>query len=59
MLGLVVHPHVICDVSSGQELSADVAGNLLLMADHVRAQTILGGKAGLTGLKDEVNDAGG
>lgn len=51
VLWLVVHPHMICDVSSRQELATDVAGDLLLMANHVRTQTILRGKAGLTGLK--------
>lgn len=50
MLGLVVHPHVICDVCSGQQLPTDVAGDLLLVANHVRPQTILRGKTGLTGL---------
>lgn len=49
MLGLVVHPHVICDVCSGQQLPTDVAGYLLLVANHVRTQTILRGKTGLTG----------
>lgn len=49
VLRLVVHPHVICDVSGGQELATDVAGDFLLMANHVRTQTILRGKAGLTG----------
>lgn len=48
VLRLVVHPHVICDVSSRQELPTDVAGHLLLVANHMRTQTILGGKAGLT-----------
>lgn len=51
VLGLVVHPHVICDVSSRQQLATDVAGDLLLMTNHMRPQTILRGKAGLTGLE--------
>lgn len=42
---------MIGDVSSREELPTDVAGDLLLMADHVRTQAVLGGKAGLTGLK--------
>lgn len=50
MLRLVVHPHVIGDVRSRQKLPTDVAGDLLLMANHMRTQTVLGGKAGLTGL---------
>lgn len=36
VLRLVVHPHMICDVSSRQQLPTDVAGDLLLVADHVR-----------------------
>ena len=51
VLRLVVHPHVICDVSSRQELPTDVAGDLLLVANHMRTQSILRGKAGLTGLR--------
>lgn len=50
VLRLVVHPHVICDVRSRQELPTDVAGHLLLMTDHVRTQAILRGKAGFTSL---------
>lgn len=50
VLGLVVHPHVIRDVSGGQKLATDVAGDLLLVTDHVRTQTILRGEAGLTSL---------
>lgn len=53
VLRLVVHPHVICDVGRRQELPADVAGDLLLVANHVCTQAVLGGKAGLAGLKDE------
>lgn len=51
VLRLVVHPHVIRDVGSRQELPTDVAGDLLLVANHMRTQTILRGEAGLTGLK--------
>lgn len=47
MLRLVVHPHVICDVSSRQELPTDVTGNLLFVANHVSTQAILRSKAGL------------
>lgn len=53
VLRLVVHPHMICDVSSRQQLPTDVAGDLLLVADHVRTQAVLGGKARLAGLKDQ------
>lgn len=35
VLRLVVHPHVIGDVGSRQELAADVARYLLLVADHM------------------------
>lgn len=52
VLRLVVHPHVVCDVSGGQELPTDVTGHLLLVANHVRTQPILRGKAGLTGLTE-------
>lgn len=51
VLRLVVYPHVICDVSSWQELSTDVAGHLLFVANHVGTQTILGSKTGLTSLR--------
>lgn len=53
VLGLVVHPHVIGDVGRRQELPTDVAGHLLLVANHVRTQAVLGRKAGLAGLKDK------
>lgn len=59
VLWLVVHSHVICDVSSRQELAADVAGDPLLVANHVGTQAVLCGKAGLTGLnvwRTRIND---
>lgn len=60
VLRLVVHPHVIRDVSSGQELATDVARDLLLVANHVRAQTVLRGEAGLACLKKRpLSDYGG
>lgn len=40
MLRLVVNPHVVGDVSGRQQLPADVTGNLLLVPDQVRAQTV-------------------
>lgn len=40
MLRLVVHPHVVGDVSGRQQLPADVAGNLLLVSDQVGAETV-------------------
>lgn len=58
VLWLIVHPHVICDVGRRQELPTDVAGDLLLMANHVRTQAVLGSKAGLTGLKDKYKNTG-
>lgn len=51
VLRLVVHPHMIGDVGSRQELPADVAGHLLLVANHVSSQAILGGETGLTSLQ--------
>ncbi len=35
MLGLVMDPHVICDVSRGEKFATDVAGNLVLVSDHM------------------------
>ena len=58
VLRLVVDPHVICDVGRRQELPTDVAGNLLLVTNHVRTQAVLGSKAGLTGLKDKSKHTG-
>lgn len=51
VLWLVVHPHMIGDVSGRQELATDVTWDLLLVANHMRTQTILCGEAGLTGLE--------
>ena len=56
VLGLVVYPHMICDVSSREELATDVTGDLLLVANHVSAQTILRGKAGLAGLRKVISE---
>lgn len=53
MLRLVVHPHVIGDVRSRQKLPTDVAGDLLLVANHMRTQTVLCGKTGLAGLQKD------
>ena len=50
VLRLVVHPHVIGDVSGREQLAADVARDLLLVTDHVSAQTVLGGETRLTRL---------
>lgn len=54
VLGLVVHPHVVGDVGGRQQLPTDVAGHLLLVANHVRTQAVLGSKAGLAGLKRQM-----
>lgn len=35
VLRLVVHPHVICDVSSRQEFSTDVTRDLLFVTNHM------------------------
>ncbi len=40
VLRLVVHPHVIGDVSGGQQLPTDVTWHLLLMTDEVGTETI-------------------
>lgn len=53
VLRLVVHSHVICDVSSWQELPTDVAGHLLFVANHMCTQTILSSETGLTCLKKQ------
>lgn len=51
VLRLVVHPHVIGDVSSREEFATDVAWDPLLVANHMRTQAILRRKAGLTCLQ--------
>lgn len=40
VLRLVVDPHVVGDVSSRQQLPADVTRHLLLMTDQMCAETI-------------------
>lgn len=40
VLRLVVDPHVVGDVSGGQQLPADVTRYLLLVPDQVGAETV-------------------
>lgn len=44
VLRLVVDPHVVGDVSGGQQLPTDVTWYLLLVPDQVGAETVPRGK---------------
>lgn len=48
-----MNPHVIGDVSGGQQLPTDVTGNLLLVADQVGAEAVPRGERRRAGLREE------
>lgn len=52
VLRLVVDPHVVGDVGGRQKLPADVAGNLLLVADQVGAEAVPRGERRRAGLRE-------
>lgn len=51
MLGLVVDPHMIRDISRGKQFAANMAWNLVLVSDHMSAQPVLCGKSRLARLR--------
>lgn len=53
VLRLVVNPHVVGDVGGGQQLPADVTGNLLLVPDQVGAEAVPRGEGRRAGLREE------
>lgn len=51
MLGLVVDPHVIRDIGRREQFAADMAGNFVLVSDHMSAQSVLRGERRLARLQ--------
>lgn len=51
MLGLVVDPHVIRDVSRREQFAANMAGNFVLVSDHMSTQPVLCSKRRLACLQ--------
>lgn len=52
MSSFTVFLEMVCHVGSSQELAANFAGDFVLVACKVRAETISCGKRGITNLKD-------
>lgn len=51
MLGLVVDPHMICDISRREQFAANMARNFVLVSDHMSTQPVLCGKRRLACLQ--------
>lgn len=51
MLGLVVDPHMIRDISRREQFATNMAGNFVLMSDHMSTQPVLCGKRRLARLQ--------
>lgn len=54
MLGLVVYPHMICDISRREQFATDMTWNFVLMSDHMSTQPVFCGKCRLACLQKAI-----